>query len=136
MQTYVNCEIYHQSLARYSIEQYVMIVAPGVNGVGTLFYCASSMLILFGVQMMTDCACQSWHSLLQKLVKPQDRMATSNIVDLPDEVLTTVVIALTSHAHGNPGDVCRLMLVRTAANCVLSCVRSLNTKIPSRVVGS
>lgn len=86
---------------------------------------------------MTDCACQVG-TLLEKLVEQQDRMATSNIVDLPDEVLTTVVIALTSRAHGNPGDVCRLMLVRTAAICVLSCVRSFtkNVNVPSRVVGN
>lgn len=36
----------------------------------------------------------------------------STIADLPDEVLATVVNSLTLHARGNPGDVCRLMLVR------------------------
>ena len=65
---------------------------------------------------MTNVVCQETSLLLLLNSKMQHHQATSSIVDLPDEVLTTVVIALTSHAHGNPGDVCRLMLVRTAAN--------------------
>ncbi|KAL3136789.1 hypothetical protein ABBQ38_005502 [Trebouxia sp. C0009 RCD-2024] len=40
----------------------------------------------------------------------QHHPVTNSIVDLPDEVLSAVVTALTSYAHGNPGDVCRLML--------------------------
>ena len=44
---------------------------------------------------------------------------TSSIVDLPDEVLSAVVTSLTSYAHGNPGDVCRLMLVCMHNNAFL-----------------
>lgn len=60
--------------------------------------------------------------------KMQDHQVTSSIVDLPDEVLTTVVTALTSFAHGNPGDVCRLMLVCNAAKPHFSCI--VSTKEP------
>lgn len=60
--------------------------------------------------------------------------ATSSIVDLPDEVLTTVVIALTSHAHGNPGDVCRLMLVCTAAKSIFAAsahyIQAFHSELP------
>ena len=55
--------------------------------------------------------------------KMQHHQVTGSIVDLPDEVLATVMVALTSHAHGNPGDVCRLMLVRTAANPIFAVSR-------------
>lgn len=34
-----------------------------------------------------------------------------SIVDLPNELLSTLITILTSSAYGNPGDVCRLMLV-------------------------
>ena len=64
----------------------------------------------------------------------QYHQATSSIADLPDEVLTTVVIALTSHAHGNPGDVCRLMLVCSAAKpCFAACahyIKSFHSELP------
>lgn len=39
-----------------------------------------------------------------------------SIVDLPDDLLNNVITTLVSSGHGNPGDVCRLMLVRASAN--------------------
>lgn len=64
----------------------------------------------------------------------QYHQATSSIVNLPDEVLTTVVIALTSHAHGNPGDVCRLMLVCSAAKPIFAAsaryVKTFHSELP------
>lgn len=39
----------------------------------------------------------------------------NSIVELPDEVLATVINSLTKYARGNPGDVCRLMLVKDRA---------------------
>jgi hypothetical protein len=42
---------------------------------------------------------------------PQTPEGSSSIIQLPDEVLATVINTLTLHALGNPGDVCRLMLV-------------------------
>ncbi|KAL0035235.1 hypothetical protein WJX79_007672 [Trebouxia sp. C0005] len=41
---------------------------------------------------------------------PQIPEDSSSIIQLPDEVLATVINTLTLHALGNPGDVCRLML--------------------------
>lgn len=53
--------------------------------------------------------------------------ASSSIADLPEEVLVAVVDALTRRAHGNAGDVCRLMLVCISVQSELSV--SLHLKI-------
>ena len=49
---------------------------------------------------------------------PQIPENSSGIIQLPDEVLATVINTLTRHALGNPGDVCRLMLVGNIAQIV------------------
>ena len=49
---------------------------------------------------------------------PQIPEGSSSIIQLPDEVLSTVINTLTLHALGNPGDVCRLMLVGNIAELV------------------
>lgn len=42
----------------------------------------------------------------------------NSIVELPDEVLAAVINSLMVYARGNPGDVCRLMLVKDLAQLI------------------
>jgi len=61
---------------------------------------------------------------------PQTPEGSSSIIQLPDEVLATVINALTLHALGNPGDVCRLMLVGDIAQPVTKPDAESGSRLP------
>ena len=69
-------------------------------------------------------------SCYRTMEHPQIPEGSSSFIQLPDEVLATVINTLTLHALGNPGDVCRLMLVGDIAQLITKADAELDCRLP------
>ena len=69
-----------------------------------------TLLILLNLRLSIDCR-GTLVTCYRTMEHPQVPEGSSSLIQLPDELLAAVINTLTRHALGNPGDVCRLMLV-------------------------